>query len=544
MPVDDAAASIEISLPDGGEEALVAENDNCLEPQNAADMNMGTNISQNDFDEINDDESTNGRKGTISSGRFNLLSTMVGGGSLSLPLAFHKSGNALMGPAFIILVAISAEFCIRLLISSSNMLVARSAPTTNTSRRGSSSMELIMNAAFGEKAHVFTMGLIVFLCYFATVGYAVLLRDMLEPITDAIVPPPKGHSIGPTLPHNATMLSIILLVTPFCTLQTFTALKNAGAASMISVLILGSCVVYRSLQCNLSASHSEDRHTSWTDYLTLFPTSAKELLDALPLYISCFVCHYNVLPITNELRNPSTQRVNWLVRSTVWFAAVFYLIIGFAGSMYGNCTPNGSVQGNVLLDFDEDDPLLFMGRLCLSLTLTAAFPMLVLPARDIMLRFWQEHHSSRREESNDDDRIRQIDDDFQPPEERNIEQLLQEPLLTEENGMENQLNGDAVEATDESDTDHQDSEDTSSPFVARAVAAVSFFWTAAALACMVSSIDVVWDLLGSSLSIILSYLIPCGSFVVIEAQRRVTIDYSESPEGSTWKTRMSLGGAW
>ena len=294
-----------------------------------------------------------------------------------------------------------------------------------------------------------------------------------------------------------------------------------------------------------SANHAEDRHTSWTDYLTLFPSSAKELLDALPLYISCFVCHYNVLPITNELRNPTPRRVNWLVRSTVWFAAVFYLIIGFAGSMYGNCTPNGSVQGNVLLDFDEDDPLLFMGRLCLSLTLTAAFPMLVLPARDIILRFWQEHHAGRGVESNEDEIGRQVDNDFDPPEEMQMEQMLQEPLLSEENGKGNQVNDNALETADVvADANHQNAEDASAPFIARAIAAVSFFWTAAALACMVSSIDVVWDLLGSSLSIILSYLIPCGSYVVIEAQRRVTIDYSDSPAGSTWKTRLSLGGSW
>ena len=42
------------------------------------------------------------RMGTIQSATFNIWSTMVGGGSLSLPLAFTKTGNILMGPMLLI----------------------------------------------------------------------------------------------------------------------------------------------------------------------------------------------------------------------------------------------------------------------------------------------------------------------------------------------------------------------------------------------------------------------------------------------------------
>jgi hypothetical protein len=56
------------------------------------------------------------RAGTTASARFNILSTMVGGGSLSLPLAFQKSGNALTGPLILIGVAIVTEYCFRILV--------------------------------------------------------------------------------------------------------------------------------------------------------------------------------------------------------------------------------------------------------------------------------------------------------------------------------------------------------------------------------------------------------------------------------------------
>ena len=481
-------------------------------------MNSSTTATDDHMDDQSIGDESDERKGTIMSARLNILSTMVGGGSLSLPMAFHKSGNAFMGPLFIILVAASAEFCFRVLIASDNIL---SNTPSDARRKGNASFEGVASAAFGPNALVFSMALVTAMCFFGTVGYAVLLRDMLEPIADFVVPPPAGAT-GVTLSHNVSMLIVILAVTPLCTLKNFTALRRFGAASMMSVMILGSCVLYRSLQCNFFANHAQDRHSSWYDYLTYFPTSLKDTLDALPLFISCFVCHYNILPVQNELRNPSSERVAWWVRSTTWFAAIFYLVIGFAGSMYGNCTPSGNVQGNILLDFDEDDPLLFMGRMCLALTITLAFPMLVIPARDIIIRAVK--------------RITLAKNSLETPTESQVEvgtvysdaqSELQEPLLVEE------ANGDTISVSNE--------QDAPVSLAWRLAAAVFVFWTGAAVACCVTSIDVVWDLLGSSLSILLSYLVPCGSYIALT---RKHLSSGESPVDPGWRTSAVIYTCW
>jgi hypothetical protein len=60
--------------------------------------------------------------------------------------------------------------------------------------------------------------------------------------------------------------------------------------------------------------------------------------------------------------------------------------MAFIGSAYGHCAATGRVQGNILLDFDKDDPLLLVGRMCMAFTITFAFPTVVIPARNIMLR--------------------------------------------------------------------------------------------------------------------------------------------------------------
>jgi amino acid permease len=409
---------------------------------------------------------------------------MVGGGSLSLPMAFQKSGNLLLGPVIMITVAIITEFCFRIHVRSARLL---SPVNDNETKKGKDSFESVAAAAFGNKMYVFGAFLVTAMCFFGTVGYAVLLRDMLQPITSAIW---KIEESGPSLKNNLTMLSVVFLATPLCTLQNLTALERFGAFSMLSVLILGSCIVFRSLQCNLGYLDSPG---NWESF-QLWPESWTDVLDAFPLYVSCFVCHYNLLPVHNELQRPSAKRVNWWLRSTTWIATIFYLVMGVAGSAYGHCTAEGKVQGNVLLDFPSNDPLLMVGRMCLAITLTMAFPMLTIPGRDILLRSVSEWWNNRRR--------------HQPSDTSGL-QSLEEALLENDN-----------QATDEEHQEVLTSEtDTSitgpASVKARLAAAVLVLWSAAAVASFCESIDIVWDLLGSSLSCLLSYLIPCGSFLVI-----------------------------
>lgn len=435
------------------------------------------------------------REGTIASARFNILSTMVGGGCLSLPLAFQQSGNSLLGPLLLILVGFITDFCFRLLVASAVYL-----ERPHSTRPGKDSFESITQAAFGPKAYVMSQCLVFFMCFFGAVGYSVLLRDMMEPVNDSIIQH-FANGTSEWFQKNFTMFVVILLVTPATTLQTLTSLKSCGAASMFSIFILGSCIVFRSLQCQINNPSPDP----WYSYLTLWPESSHELLDAVPLYISCFVCHYNILPVHNELQNPSPSRVSWWLRSTTWYAVGLYLIMGWTGSAYGHCTPSGKVQGNVLLDFDEHDPLLLVGRMCLALTITLAFPMLVIPGRDICLRSWMARESTTTTATSSEEEVAPLTTTTTASEE------LQEPLLNDEEDEE----APTTTTDDEPAQTEEESTKSTPSFLVRLMVSIAIFWTAGTVASLVDGIEVVWDLLGSSLSIMLSYLIPCGSYLVI-----------------------------
>lgn len=466
------------------------------------------------------------RRGTITSARFNILSTMVGGGSLSLPLAFHQAGKMFLGPLLLIFIAYMVKQSIYLLIDAAVLSHPADGKPDKRHLKGTKSFESVAFEAFGPKAKQFSMGLIWTICFFTIIGYAVLLRDMLLPFSDALfgVPETAGGSAptdGPSLHHNLTMLAVILLVTPLCTMKNLTSLDKVGALSMLSIFSVACCVAYRSFQCNFSPAFEDRRLMHWSDYINYFPDTKQgfllaihELLNAIPILLSVFMCHFNVLPVHNELSNPTPARVEKLFSTSVWGAGLFYLFVGISGSMYGNCTPDGVVKGNVLLSFDKDDVLLVIGRLCLSLTITLAFPVLVVPCRDVTLRAFASQHdqvdcnqSEVADGSNDSDEPGVVLDELAEP-------LLGDDALIDENG--GALSSQKIFNVEK---DAQ-----------RIIVSIGIFWCGAAVACIVQSIDVVWEVLGSSLSLMMGFIIPSSCFLVILRRALTTTEDSSRDE--------------
>ncbi|KAL3807539.1 hypothetical protein ACHAXA_002578 [Cyclostephanos tholiformis] len=524
-------------------------------------------LSRQDDDNgtVNNDGNENKRQGTISSARYNLLSSMVGGGCLSLPLAFHQTGNLLVAPILLIATSVLAQRSILFLVKAgaysnssgelgagncddARLTVASRRSDILNNRRGVATYENVARQAFGRRAREFSMALVCACCFFATVGYAVLLRDMLEPIVDSIVKPAGGVGGGPTLARNSAMLIVVLCISPLTTWKNITALKVVGAASMASVFTVGLCVAYRSIECQSGVLGNDGN-------MRAFPLSMKHLLDAIPLFISSFVCHFNVLPIHNELMCPTSDRVTQWVRTSIWPATLFYYVIGFTGSLFVKCTASGSVQGNILLDFNEDDPLLLLGRLCLAVTITLAFPMLIIPPRDILIRSLAQTRLGRRylqpDSSNQHallqcssldataDIPRDIAVEFEPLEFSRAADM-EEPLMMLENRSTAGIMQDDL-AEQSCSYEYFDSASVSSRQVrvdgggventtARKIMAFAVFWSAAGLACSVQSIDVVWDLVGSSFSIMLAFLIPCGAYLKL-ARRNGFDDHRDGGPG-------------
>ena len=199
------------------------------------------------------------------------------------------------------------------------------------------------------------------------------------------------------------MLTLVLAVTPLMFLRNMTSLKPVALIGMTTIAALACCIAVRSYQCNFcdngtsatSENQSSDgdvgeviipeREENWWEYATLCGTP-KGILNSLPIFICTFVCHFNVLPVHGELRKPTRKRLKKMVHITFGITAFFYTFVGVAGSMFGNCTDGEGVNGNILVNFANDDNLMTVGRFGLMCTITLAFPNLVMPCRDILFR--------------------------------------------------------------------------------------------------------------------------------------------------------------
>ena len=247
-------------------------------------------------------------------------------------------------------------------------------------RTGNTSYEIVCQNALGGQFQYTTMCMIILVCFVGTLGYAVLIRDLCVPLAHWIHPPSSSTSEQPTPLENILMFAIVAAVTPLCTFSTLTSLQNFGILSILSVSILGSCIVYRSVQCIAASSSTTNDLISTPPYIhpngntvplfSFLPTSFPDFLQAFPLVLNCFFCQFNAIPVHAELANPTPRRVSYISKAVVIFASFFYVSIGIFGSIFGTkCTPTGIVSGNILLDFDDDDPVVTLGRVCLGITI-------------------------------------------------------------------------------------------------------------------------------------------------------------------------------
>jgi len=469
------------------------------------------------------------------SARFNILTSMVGGGSLSVPLAFYQAGNGFLAPFLLICIAVLVEYSVYFLVQAGNHTKRTNDANRNT--KGSLAYESVASETIGAKAGHLSMALVFTVCFFTVAGYGVLLRDMLLPISEYLSP--DGGNNSPTFVQNITMLIVVLLVTPLCTLQNLTALQNIGMASIISILTLFCCITVRSAECNFSSRYDNIRHMPWREYISFLPShddyqtsssnvTLHQLANSLPILITVFMCHFNVLPVYNELADPSPKRVNRLFSTSIWSATIFYLLMGFVGSMYGNCAKSGRVEGNVLLSFPEGDVLMIFGRGCLTLTIAFALPVFVVPARDMFLRALDSFCTGRREELNDGDQV--VDNLLHPVNSSSSSDRYANPL-------ENSISGkhDLIEpllALEEDDVDvseariqgNYSSNGESDSSRRRVIVSIAILWSASAVACCVKSIDTVWDVMGGSIQIIIGFIIPSASYLLLTRPNESTAD--------------------
>jgi hypothetical protein len=316
-------------------------------------------FSSHQHDEQNNATTTTYRPSTLLVGSFNLIATILGGGVLTLPIAFQKCG-IFVTTLFMLVSAYMTYMSLIMLCYCSR-------------RSGASSFGEVVRSAYGEKAEV-GVNLILFVyCSFVVAAFMVLIRDIWTPLVGLLF---GGVS------SDHVLLGFMVFLLPFLFQRSLHALKwncYIGFASII-ILCIALCRGGFQRQHNHPGGANE-KHDDDTYIIEGFKVpSVRDALFSFPIVMLAFLCQFNVLSIQNTLQRPTRKRMAQVIGMSVGASMILMYLFGLGGyMMYGS-----KIQGNVLLNIsiemsDYEDTglywLFFLGRIGCGTTLVLALPL-------------------------------------------------------------------------------------------------------------------------------------------------------------------------
>ena len=295
---------------------------------------------------------------------FNLCATICGGGVLSLPYAIGQLGFV-AGPLVLALVAIITDASLQLLITTARKL------------NGLSYEDLAVKT-FGRVGEIITVVLLFVMLLPSSVAYLVLVADLEVPLVEYLFN--NDEALGPAA-RPLAMAITLTAVSPFCFQDSLHALRFTSFISFASTLLLAGAVILRATQCATGWGNPPEECGAGPDQGdSLGPKGVRQVLLAVPVFATSFLCHFNVLPVHNEIYNAHHMRA--IVHWTIGIVLALYLLVGIGGFYVGR----ERTCGNVLLNFPADDGAMALGRAGLVVTLSMSLPLLTVPCRNTMLR--------------------------------------------------------------------------------------------------------------------------------------------------------------
>lgn len=310
------------------------------------------------------------RTGTIFSSIFTLVSTMIGGGLLSLPFAFEQGGYAVSIVVLIFVLAASTH---------GGFLVINSKKYCHGKIRN---IEDVARVAFGKRGQMLVQLTLFFMLYLVSSVYLILISDQIEPLLQYIAGK-KGFWT-----ERIVVLSMItVLVFPISLLKNLSALQYTSSLSVLCGLLLTGCVIYRSAQKNVGGPISrEDNPVKW------YPTTLRQFLTCISICELTFSCHFNILPMHTELRHQTRKNKRVILFSAMGITFLMNATVSFFGYFLFRKYTDQDITKN----FRHDDVAITVGRAGLAFVLLLSFPLLIVPCRQTLNKMIWSHERTRR----------------------------------------------------------------------------------------------------------------------------------------------------
>eukprot|EP00257_Ricinus_communis_P025235 XP_025012649.1 amino acid transporter AVT6A isoform X2 [Ricinus communis] len=266
---------------------------------------------------------------------FNLSTTIVGAGIMALPATVKQLG-LIPGLMMIILGAMLTE-------SSVDMILRFSKAAKSTTYSG------VVSDAFGGGGRtLLQLGIIVNNLGMLIV-YMIIIGDVLAGTwSDGV-----RHSgvmeewFGR---HWWTSRSFLLLLTTLLVFAPLISFKRVDSLRYTSALSVGLAIVFVAITAGVVAIKLMEGGIGMPRLMPELNNQASfwKLFTTVPILVTAYICHHNVHPIENELRD--TAQMKSIVRTSLTLCSSVYV----ATSLFGILLFGDQTLDDVLANFDGD----------------------------------------------------------------------------------------------------------------------------------------------------------------------------------------------
>ena len=274
---------------------------------------------------------------------FTLISAAIGGGILCLPYVMSQAG-IVNGSILLLIATVLAFVSMRMLLLSASQTGAQSYG------------QLLSMTCDSKYAAPFLDVVTILFGQGVVIAYFVFLGDFFPPVASVI------GGIPILTDRSACILISCICAIPFAIPNKLSALQYITPISTLSLAITAVVVVLRT---------ESMRSIAVTPVVVDYAIFDLNLLKCFAISISSFICHTNVVAVAGELVDPSERRSTKVALRAALVQLVLYLVI----SVCGYASFGRSIAQNFIKNYPEDDSMITVCRMLLSMTIFFGLPM-------------------------------------------------------------------------------------------------------------------------------------------------------------------------
>ncbi|KAK7199234.1 amino acid transporter [Novymonas esmeraldas] len=293
--------------------------------------------------------------GGILSSAFTIASTTLGGGIISIPAAFQRSGLG-MSIIYLVILFVMAVYSFVLLAIVSQ-------------KTGLYNWEIIARRLMGRGWDYFVVFVLWVLCFGGKISYMIALKSILtgflrnSPTASDYIKSESGCRL-------ITSMVWIIVILPMCSLKEINSLRIFSTAAIL-------CVVFFTITCIIHSGQSLSSRGMRKD-LVYFQTG-NTAIAGLSNLMFAFIAQVNAPEIACEMYKFSVHRVFLSTLLGMTLCAVLYLLTG----VFGYLDFGPEVSDSILAVYNPmKDHLMAVSYVGMMIKICVGFAMHMIPSRD------------------------------------------------------------------------------------------------------------------------------------------------------------------